>query len=343
MLTKATAGGAVRLVAMGLGASLAAALALSPRLASAHGVAPEEPDIWIALTTWRFDPLVVLGLLALGGFYRWGLWRIQRASPRVPFPAYRVGCFLAGLLVIYIALQSAIDTYDTALFSVHMAQHLLLTMVAAPLLVFGTPITLALRAASPQVRRRYLRPILHSPPVRVLSHPVLAWLVLVGTIVAWHLSDMYNEATERQVIHYLQHLNFLAAALLFWWPILGQDPSRWVFAYPFRILVLLLAIPFNSILSVVLLNTERVLYSHYETLAREWGPSPLSDQQAGAALMWIGGSMMYAMALAIVGVLWWRHEEAAAARADAALEKGALLDSTHNAVTAVGSRAYRGL
>jgi putative copper resistance protein D len=309
----------------------------------AHGATPEKPTVEMALTTWRFDPLLVLGLLAAAGLYLWGVWRVQKANPRIPFPAYRIASFLAGLLVITVALQSAIDTYDTTLFSVHMAQHLLLTMVAAPLLVLGTPITLALRAASPRVRRRYLLPVLHSPIVRTLSHPVVAGLVFVGTIVAWHISDLYNEAVESEVVHYAQHANFLGTALLFWWPMLGQDPSRWVFAYPLRILVLLLAVPFNSILGVMLLNTDHVIYSHYETLARDWGPSPISDQQAGAALMWIGGSMMYGAALAAVGALWWHHEKAAAARTDAALDRDTLSETRTNGATALGGRAYRGL
>jgi putative copper resistance protein D len=244
--------------------------------------------------------------------------RVAAAHPANPHPGYRSWLFIGGLVAIAVALCSPIEAYEGQLFSVHMVQHLLLELVAAPLLLLAAPITLALRATTPAWRRRLLA-VLHSRPVRVLSFPVVAWVLFAAVNWGWHFSALYDQALENDPLHYLQHATFLAAALLFWWPPLGVDPSPWRLPHPVRLLYLFLAMPQNSFLGVALLSAPTVLYPHYLTNLREWGPTPLEDQQLGGTVMWVVGDVALLAGMALVLLLWMRHEERRTVRLDARL------------------------
>jgi len=199
-----------------------------------------------------------------------------------------------------------------------MVQHMLLELIAAPLLLLGAPITLSLRAASTS-GRRWLLGILQSRVVHVLSFPLIAWLLFAGVNWGWHFSALYNVALENPPLHYVQHATFLAAALLFWWPIVGLDPSPWRMAYPLRLFYLFLAMPQNSFLGVSLMSAGQALYPHY-LAARSWGPSPLDDQNLGGTVMWVLGDMVFLVAMGLVVVAWARLEDRRTARLDARLD-----------------------
>src|SRR5687767_2663914 len=153
-------------------------LAASPTLA--HGDPAEEPSLSTLIDGWSFDGTVWLPVAAAGLVYWLAADAVDRRHPTNPVPRWRRWSWIGGLAVILIALASPIEHYDTTLFSIHMVQHLLLAFVAAPLLVMGAPITLLLRASSPEVRRKRILPILHSTPVRVLSAPPVAWGIFAG-------------------------------------------------------------------------------------------------------------------------------------------------------------------
>src|SRR5439155_18233237 len=178
---------------------------------------------------WSFDPAVVVGLAGSGVLYAWALVRIGSGPASTSFPRRRAVCFYSGLLVTYLALQSPIHAYSHRLFSVHMVQHLLLMMVAAPLLVLGTPVVLALRACSPQARRRFLLPVVRSRGARLLSNPVVSWSVFTLVLWASHFTNLYEDALGSEGIHGLEHVLYLLAAVLFWRPVIGLEPG------PFRL------------------------------------------------------------------------------------------------------------
>jgi putative membrane protein len=296
----------------------AAALAV-PAVVAAHGDEAPAPTLTSALLAWRFDPLA-LGLIAVAGaLYLWAVRRVNAGHPGNRHPAWRTWLFMGGLAAIGVALVSPIEAYEGLLFSVHMAQHMLLELVAAPLLLAGAPITLTLRVASPGVRRRLLG-VLHSRVIKVLSFPVIAWFVFAAVNWGWHFSTLYDQALENVALHYVQHVTFLAAALLFWWPVIGADPSPWRLPHPVRLLYLFLAMPQNSFLGVALMSTRTVLYPHYLTNGRTWGPSPIEDQQLGGIIMWVVGDVAFLAGMAVVVAMWARHEERRTARLDARLE-----------------------
>ena len=309
--------GAVKRFVAGIAAGVGTALAL-PGHVLAHGAHAPSPEFPGVLLEWRFEPLAIVSIVAAGAVYLWAVRRVDRAHPATRQSRWGTALFLSGLAVIGVALLSPIEAYEGLLFSVHMIQHMLLELVAAPLLVAGAPITLALRAASPGVRRGLLS-VLHSRALKVLAFPVVAWVLFAAVNWGWHFSTLYNDALEFPLLHYIQHATFIGAALLFWWPVIGADPSPWRMPHPVRLLYVFLAMPQNSFLGVALMSTTTVLYPHYLTNGREWGASALEDQQLGGVIMWVGGDVCFLAAMVAVVALWMAHEERRTRRLDARL------------------------
>jgi len=242
--------------------------------------------------------------------------RVDAAHPANPVPRRRSVAFALGIAAIAIALLSGIDRYDTTLFWVHMVQHVLLMLVAAPLIALAAPITLMLRVATPETRRRWILPVLHSRVVRFLAFPVVAWIAFAATMWMAHFSPLFDAALEDPLIHDLEHLLFLGTALLFWWPAVALDPAPWRMTHPMRALYVGLQMPQNTFLAVVILNATAALYPHYETLARAWGPTPLEDQRIAAGVMWLAGDAIFIIAVLAILWGWMRSEAGDAARAD---------------------------
>jgi len=305
-----------------LAAALAAALA-GP--VAAHGAVPAEPpDVATLLLGWSFEPVLALPLLVAAVAWWRLLGAADRAHPDHPVPALRRWSFLAGLGAIAIALQSGIERYDTTLFSVHMVQHLLLTLVAPPLLALGAPVTQLLRAASPATRARWLLPILRSRLVGVLSHPIIAWLAFVSVMWATHFSPLFDRSLEDPLAHDVEHLLFLGSAVLFWWPAVGLDPAPRRMGHAGRILYLFMQMPQNSFLAMAILFAGAPLYPHYASLGSPYGIDALADQRLAAGLMWFVGDAIFLAALLAVLAGWMRSEDrgAAAAERRADVERG---------------------
>jgi putative copper resistance protein D len=297
--------------------SSTAALLLAPAAARAHGPAPAEPPTVANLAFgWSFEPAVLLPLVAAAWAWIWAVRRVDAEHPGNPVPRRRSVAFLGGLFAIAVALLSGIERYDTTLFSIHMVQHVLLTLVAAPLIALGAPVTLLLRVASPRVRQRLVLPILHSRVLRVLAFPVVSWLVFAVVMWASHFSPLFDAALEDPAVHFVEHALFLGSGLLFWWPAVGLDPSPWRMSHPARIAYVFLQMPQNTLLAVVIVNAAAPLYAHYATLALPWGPTALADQQIAGSVMWLAGDGLFLAAIAGLLAGWMRHEDRATARSE---------------------------
>ncbi|MCC7363759.1 MAG: cytochrome c oxidase assembly protein [Dehalococcoidia bacterium] len=296
-------------------------MGMFPTAALAHGGGQGEPTPATLITGWELDPLflIPLGLVTWG--YVAGVRHVDRHHPGSPWPRKRSVFFGLGLAALVIGIASPLAAYDTTLFAAHMWQHMLLTMVAPPLLLLGTPITLLLRVATPKVRRQIILPVLHSWPVKVLAFPVFAWLIFAGTMWASHFLPIFDAALEDPWLHRLEHAWYLSAALLFWWPAIGTDPAPWRLNHPMRMLYVFLQMPQNSFLALAIYSAGSPMYDHYETLGRDWGPSVLLDQQLAGITMWVFGDMMFLVALAFMAYAWVKHEEREAKRTDRALAR----------------------
>ena len=303
-------------IALSLPAAFVAGLG-APRVALGHGPVPAEaPSVANLLLGWSVEPLVALPLAAAGLLWLHLVRRVNAAHRATPVPRRRTATFLGGLAAIAVALLSGIERYDTVLFSVHMVQHILLTFVAAPLIVLSAPVTLVLRAATARDRRRWILPILHSRALRVLAFPVVAWALFAGVMWASHFSPLFDAALEDPLLHFVEHGLFLGSALLFWWPAIGPDPAPWRMAPPIRALYVFLQMPQNTFLAVALLGASSPLYSHYATLARSWGPDPLLDQQIAAGIMWLLGDVAFLAAVLGLVAVWMRQDVRDTERAD---------------------------
>jgi putative membrane protein len=277
----------------------ALAFAAVPRAAWAHtGRAPEPHDLW---TAWTFAPAVLVGLAVSGWLYARGvraLWRAAGAGRGVP--SWRVACFAGGILVLALALLSPIDSVASALFAVHMIQHMLLVVVAAPLLVLGDPGTAALWALDLDARRgvgAWWRTQRVLPAIwDVLRRPLVAFTLHVAALWLWHVPVLYDAALRRESVHVAEHASFVFTALLFWYPIADAHPRR-RFGIGIATLYLFTAGLQCTLLGALITFARHPWYfGHYATTAA-WGLTPLEDQQLAGLVMWIPAGLVYLVAL----------------------------------------------
>ena len=261
------------------------------------------------VTDWAVDPLLLVAMLAAAGAYMVGVRRSRRR-----WPAARSVAFLGGLAVLLVASQSGIDAWSERLLSIHMVQHLLITMVAALLLAGGAPLTLAL-STLPRAGRAALARLLHGRLARCLGHPLLAWSLFAAVLLLSHVPAVYGAALRSPSLHALEHALYLWAALLFWAPVVAADPLPRRLSTVGVVGYLVAAMAPMSAIGAALLMADQVVYSHYAVTAAAAGVSPLDDQRAAAAIMWIGGGLV--MVLATLGAAWLamlREERRARAR-----------------------------
>lgn len=262
----------------------------------------------------HLDPLPALALVVLVGAYLAGVRRLAARQRR--WPARRTGSFLAGAATLAVATQSGLAAYDTTLFSLHVAQHLLLSMIAPPLLALAAPVTLLLQAGGPDIRRRVLR-LLHSRPVTVVTHPLVAWTVFAGSLAVLYFSPLLELSLRHALVHDVVHLHFVVSGCLFAWLVVGLDPLPRRPAFGARLLAVLLALPLHALLGVALLSSRHLLAAGwYAAQPRSWGGTALADQQLGGGLLWMAGDLVGLLVAGVVVVQWMDHERRLAVRED---------------------------
>ena len=251
--------------------------------------------------SWALHPSVLIGTGILGALYVWGIGPLRRRQGwGPPVPAWRVACFVMGLLVLLGSLNGPIhDLSDYYLFSVHMAQHLLLTLVLPPLLLAGTPgWLLSALLRHPVVRRA----------ARVVTHPVVAAVLFSVTLAAWHTVPLYDLMMRDHDVHVFTHLLFMIAAVIMWWPVMSPVPELPPLDLGPRMLYLfLIGIPMQLVASIITF-ADSVLYQWYAGAPRTWGLSPLDDQKLGGLLMWVPGNLYLFGAIAVVFFIWAGQE-----------------------------------
>jgi len=253
---------------------------------------------------WDLHPSVVIGLAVLGGLYMY--WSGLKA------PRRRVVSFAAALAVLGLALNGPLHNLsDTYLFSAHMVQHLVLTLVFPPLLLYGAPASVVRPLLQPRWVFRF---------ARWATRPLAAGVLFSAPITLWHFPQFYQAALEHHPLHIVQHLVFIATAVIMWWPVLSPVPELPRASYPTQLVYLfLLGFPM-SLAGAMITLTEGVLYPFYSAAPRVWGLTPLADQQLGGLLMWVVGTIYLWAATSVVWFRWSAREESGDAERAVPLE-----------------------
>jgi len=253
-----------------------------------------HPFVQMSWVKWSIHPSTVIGIFALAAIY---LWRARQApAGEHPPSATRKFSFFAGLFLMFACLNGPLhDLSDDYLFSAHMVQHLLLTLALPPMLIYG-------------VSGWMLRPLLANrilgPIARKITRPAWCFTIFNLAIAFWHLPYFYNAAMANHNIHIVEHLIFMASAVLMWWPLTSQLPELPRLPYPGQVLYcFMMSIPM-SIVAVYITMADHILYPAYSSAPRIFPLSPMDDQMLGGLIMWIPGTLIFTVILSVVFFKW---------------------------------------
>jgi cytochrome c oxidase assembly factor CtaG len=253
-----------------------------------------------------------------------GFRRFTRRSHRRADYRVRGGLFVVGYTALVVALVSPLHAVGEQFFSVHMVQHLLLTLVAAPLLLLSSSMPVILWALPSSERATLGRLVGQPGPIRSvlrwLTRPAVAWVLFVSTQWLWHQPAGYQWALEHRWAHYFEHVTFFATAVLFWWPVIGAPPLPSPLSYPARFAYTFLAWLPNSLLGAGISLARAPLYPDYVGAAHAHGTDPAFDQQLAGLIMWIPGDVLFVTILLGLFVAYMQAEERKEARIDRELD-----------------------
>src|SRR5256885_29498 len=213
----------------------------------------------LTLAAWQFAPVVTAAVGLAAGLYLLAVRRVARDHPARPWPLPRTVSFLAGLLVVALATQSAVGVYDDELLSAHMVQHLMLLMVAPPLLIYGRPVTLALHTSRNPVHRTIKR-VVRSSAVTFLTNPVVVTFLFAAVVAGTHLTPIMNVVLTHGSVHEAEHCVYLVVGYLFFLPVLGSEPLRRRLSLPGRYLLLIIAMPVDTVVGLILMLAPHPLF-----------------------------------------------------------------------------------
>jgi cytochrome c oxidase assembly factor CtaG len=217
---------------------------------------------------------------------------------------WRLVAYLAGLILLGVALMSPIDVLGGQLFTMHMIQHLLLVMIVPPLLLLANPLPFYMWGLPGTPRREVGRLLNRKSAVRrglhAVTAPGLVWMAFVAVFLGWHDPKAYNAALRSDAIHDLEHLTFFVSAMLFWWLVVGAGPRLRPLSRAVRIGLLLAVVPVNMAAGVAIAFASQPIYTYYTTVPRLGGLTVMLDQMIGGVIMWIPGSMMFILAALIL-------------------------------------------
>ncbi len=265
----------------------------------AHAVPPRAGPAAALVLAMTYGPILAAVVLAAAVYFAG--WRRGGAEGRSVAGRRHLASYIAGLTALVLALASPLDPLADRALLPHMAQHLLLVMVAPPLILLARPVPVALWGLPRSIGRavgRHLAPrATVGRGVRAVGAPAAAWIVLATVTIGWHEPRLYDLALENGWVHDLEHVSMLAAGIAYWAAVVGAAPLPDGLATPFRrALFLLSAVPIPMGVGLAIAFAPAPLYAHYVAEANPWGLGVMADQALGGALMWIGGGMMLVLA-----------------------------------------------
>ena len=258
-------------------------------------------------------------LLLAAAFYAVAWLRVRADRPRVPPGWRRMGAFMLGLLLVFVATQSPLEHYGNQLLWADFGGMLLLTMIAPPLLLLGSPLILAFRVSGPRGRAR-LRRLYRGRTARIVAMPIASWLAFAVVTYAWQFTALTEEAAASVFVRDVQQLSLLAVSLLFWWPALCADPVPWRMSHPLRVLYVAVEMTHKALFGAMFLSLNTPIHETFAANAPAWAPSAMTDQGVAILVLWVGGSLVFLAALVAIAVGWIRYEARQSRRIDRRLE-----------------------
>jgi putative copper resistance protein D len=306
------------------------------------------PTVARILFDWRFDLILGTAAILLAAVYVAGVVRLRRRGDA--WPTGRIVAWLCGCAILLFTTSSGVGRYMPAMFSVHMAAHMLLSMLVPVLLVLGAPVTLALRAlpaagrGDPPGPREWLLAALHSRVSRFLTHPIVALVIFVAGFYGLYFGGIFDVAAGSHAAHVAMNLHFLLSGYLFYWVVIGIDPTPRPIPPLAKLAVVFASLPLHAFFGVVLMGTKSVLAeSFYQSLKLPWHTDLLADQKLGGGIAWSAGEVPLMLVLIALLVQWRRSDQRTAKRLDRAADRDDDADlAAYNAMLAEMARRESG-
>jgi putative copper resistance protein D len=287
---------------------------------------PGPPTLVRVLFDWRFDLVFGTAALVFAGLYLAGVWRLRKRGDT--WPTGRIVAWLCGCAVLLFATSSGVGRYMPAMFSMHMAGHMLLSMLVPVLLVLGAPVTLALRALpaagrdDPPGPREWLLAALHSRVSRVLTNPIVATVIFVSGFYGLYFGGIFDVAASSHAAHVAMNLHFLVTGYLFYWVVIGVDPTPRPIPPIAKLAVVFASLPLHAFFGVVLMGTKSVLAGDfYRSLQLTWHTDLLGDQRLGGGIAWSAGEVPLVLVLLALLIQWRRSDQRISTRMDRAADR----------------------
>lgn len=288
---------------------------------------PDPPSVLTILTVWRFDAFIAVGVLTLAALYVAGFVRLRRRGDS--WPAGRVVAWVAGCLLLVFTSSSGVKAYGSAMFSVHMGEHMVVNMFIPVLLVLGGPVTLALRALPPAAEgqppgpREWLRWLVHSKVTAFLAHPITAFVLFVGSVFVVYFTPIFGTLARYHWGHELMSVHFVLVGYLFFWGIIGIDPGPRKLPFLGRLGLLFAVMPFHAFFGIATMTMTAVIGGQfYRDVGLPWLKSLSADQHLAGAIAW--GSSELPVVLVVIALVsqWAREDRRAALRSDRHADSG---------------------
>ncbi|MFD6289890.1 cytochrome c oxidase assembly protein [Streptomyces sp. NPDC060205] len=292
---------------------------------SGHGTSMDLPPFTLGRgLEWSPDPFFLVACLVGLALYGWGVARLVRRGDA--WPVGRTVAFTAGVLTVVLVLCTGLNDYGMVMFSVHMVQHMVISMLSPILILLGAPITLALRALPTAGRgrkgpRELLLMLLHSRFMRIVTHPAFTIPLFIASLYALYFSPIFDFLMDSKTGHIAMMCHFLAVGLVFFWPIMGVDPGPHRPGYLMRMLELFAGMPFHAFFGIALMMASEPMVETYKNPAASLGIDALSDQTAAGGIAWAFSEIPSVLVLLALLFQWYRSEQRQARRSDRAADR----------------------
>jgi len=292
---------------------------------SGHGTTMELPPFTLGRgLEWSPDPFFLVACLLGLALYGWGVLRLLRRGDA--WPVGRTVAFVIGVLSVLLVLCTGLNDYGMVMFSVHMVQHMVISMLSPILILLGAPITLALRALPAAGRdrkgpREVLLMFLHSRYIRIVTHPAFTIPLFIASLYALYFSPIFDFLMESRTGHVAMMCHFLAVGLVFFWPIMGIDPGPHRPSHLLRMLELFAGMPFHAFFGIALMMASEPMVATYEDPSASLGIDALADQNAAGGIAWAFSEIPSVLVLLALLFQWYRSEQRQARRSDRAADR----------------------